>query len=160
MEGVNLIHSLESKLSHVEDIRYLFGTFKSGMQRNVVSDYTNIKGTFRVFDAISFDIVKNIIEDVISKIRMRGFNVEISYNENMPVYNDPFLVEKIKKIHCAQDINKLYIGESFGFYQKYSMCAYALLGIDSSSLHSDNFDFDDSVLIYGFNYFKSLLNIE
>ena len=87
--------------------------------------------------------------------------ITLDFNDDfVATYNDDALVDKVKKLYPIRYIKRLYIGESFGHYSLKSSICYALLGIKASPLHSDTFDFDDRVLVVGYNYFLSLLNID
>ena len=159
--GADYLSNIEKRLSKLKDICYLFGYFNSGKQRNVVSYFTNIKGTCRVFSNESYSKVKRILFEERDKIDKKHEKIVLDFNDNyMVTYNDDDLIDKVKKLYPIKYIKKLYIGESFGHYSLKSSLCYALLGIKANPLHSDKFDFDDRVLVVGYNYFLSLLNID
>ena len=159
--GVEYLYNIEKRLSKIKDICYLFGTFNSGKQRNVVSYFAIIKGTCRVFDNQSFQKVKKVLFEERDKLDLEHEKIMLDFNDDfVSIYNDDLLVEKVKNLYPIKYIKKLYIGESFGHYSLKSSICYALLGVKSSPLHSDTFDFYDGVLVNGYNYFISLLNID
>ena len=114
-----------------------------------------------MFSNDSYQNIKKILFNERDKIDPTHEKIRLDFNDNyMVTYNDDFLVEKVKKLYPVKYIKKLYIGESFGYYSLTSSLCYALLGIKSSPLHSDKFNFDDRLLVVGYNYFLSLLNID
>ena len=51
--------------------------------------------------------------------------------------------------------------EDFGWYQRFVPGVFFFLGLgDVPALHSDNFDFDDSVLVNGADLFEQLAEVE
>ena len=70
---------------HNKNIKYLFGEFKSGKQRNVVSDETIIKGTIRVLNDKTIASIKKLINKAINnkkslKITQKRELVQAIYN--------------------------------------------------------------------------------
>ena len=156
-EGVLFINRLNKILKRYKNVKYLFGEFKSGKQRNVVSDETIIKGTIRVLNDKTIASIKKVINEESLLFK----NVDVTFKDDFcSLYNDPTLLIKIKKIYDVKDTSIKYISDSFAFYKNKSKICYALLGVNSSPLHSNIFNFDENVLTRGYNYFLSLLNIE
>ena len=105
--------------------------------------------------------MKKVLFEERDKLDLEHEKIMLDFNDDfVSIYNDDLLVEKVKNLYPIKYIKKLYIGESFGHYSLKSSICYALLGVKSSPLHSDTFDFYDGVLVNGYNYFISLLNID
>lgn len=142
------------------------GKMTSGYARNIVSDYTHLLGTIRAYDDDTF---AQLVEIITSQLKLTeekyGCKTAFSRSEGYPpVYNNPALYEAITPVLQGMEDRyeflemPLMISEDFSFYGRYKPAVFFLLGTGTGiSLHSTNFDFYESVLMTGFNLYKSLL---
>ncbi|MBQ0079390.1 MAG: amidohydrolase [Eubacterium sp.] len=142
------------------------GKMTSGYARNIVSDYTHLLGTIRAYDDETFAELVDILTSQLAIVKEKyGCETAFSRSEGYPpVYNEPALFDKIKPVLDGQGDKyeflqmPLMISEDFSFYGRYKPAVFFLLGTGTGiSLHSTNFDFDETVLMSGFNLYKGLL---
>ena len=80
-------------------------------------------------------------------------------NDGYPaVINPPALFEKVAKAVPLQLLESPWMtAEDFSWYQKRVPGVFFFLGIgDTPALHAKNFDFDDSILVKGADFFEKL----
>ncbi|MDO4545749.1 MAG: amidohydrolase [Bacillota bacterium] len=141
-----------------------FGKLDSGYARNVVSDYTHILGTIRAFSEEDFKQLLTLIKNNIRESEQSyGCRMEFTSSEGYPpVVNDPTLYKEILPTLNTLDYEELktplMISEDFSFYGHYAPAVFFLLGTGTNiPLHSNNFDFDESILMGGFYLYRTLL---
>ncbi len=144
-----------------------FGRLQSGYARNIVSDYTHILGTVRAFSEESFDMIISLLEKNLDDIsREYGCGTGFSHSEGYPpLINDKALYKDIlpilEKLPCGYEEmpDPLMISEDFSFYGKYAPSVFFVLGTGTGiPLHSTDFDFDESILMSGFELYKALIS--
>ncbi|MCF0120393.1 MAG: M20/M25/M40 family metallo-hydrolase [Oscillospiraceae bacterium] len=141
------------------------GLMESGYARNIVSDYTHLKGTIRAYDDETFARLVDILTGQLSEMEGNyGCTTDFNRSEGYPpVVNNPALFGKIEGVLKAMGDGyvpldmPLMISEDFSFYGRYKPAVFFLLGTGTGiPLHSTNFDFDETVLMSGFKLYKSL----
>ena len=116
--GIKFLTKVEQRLNNVTNIRFLFGTFRSGNQRNVVSDKTLIQGTYRTFSDNMANEIKKIILQIKKEIDLNNL-IHIKFNDTFKaVYNNIELVNKIKTLYQVKETEHKFISDSFAFYQE------------------------------------------
>lgn len=173
--GAKLVEAYQSIVSRnlpPHEIGILtIGAFKAGTVRNIIPEKVDILGTIRVANTELIPLIQERIEKI-----NKGF--EISYDVKIQMEFKPFYppvingkdgcekgrraAEKVK-IKLAHEL-KLSGSEDFSFLLKNSKGAMFLLGVKDEKkgfvypLHNPKFDFGNSALTYGVNFFKELLN--
>lgn len=142
------------------------GKMTSGHARNVVSDYAELFGTIRTFNEKNFDRIISLLSESLEEV-MKEYDchAEFSHSEGYPpVINDADLMSKILPVLDRlpggyEDLKEtLMISDDFSFYGQYAPAVYFLLGTGTDiPLHSVNFDFDETILISGFELYRILL---
>ena len=71
------------------------------------------------------------------------------------------LLQKVRNVLPVENIPAPSMtGEDFGWYQQFIPGVFFFLGLgDVPALHTDTFDFDDSVLTRGADFFKKLAEV-
>ncbi len=142
------------------------GKMTSGYARNIVSDYTHLLGTVRAFSEENFNMIIKLLKDTLDEIRNEyQCEAEFSNSEGYPpVINDIELYNEVMPVAASlpggyeEFTDPLMISEDFSFYGHYAPAVFFLLGTGTGiSLHSVNFDFDEKVLVSGFELYKRLL---
>ena len=150
-----------------EKILIHIGKMMSGHARNVVSDYAGLFGTVRAFSEENFRYIITLLEDSLKEVSDEyGCHVEFSHSEGYPpVINDAGLVNRIlPALESLPDgyrelTDTVMISDDFSFYGQYAPAVYFLLGTGTDiPLHSVDFDFDEKILISGFELYKALLS--
>ncbi len=141
-----------------------FGKMESGTVRNAISPYSRLDGTMRTFSEETWhtlvEAMKNLGEELehvygikfhldVSKSHPAVINTEDLYQRAKPLLMDLNYVELRKPVMIAED---------FSFFEQQMPGIFFFLGTGSGiPLHSDNYDFDDTVLIEGVKLFDTLI---
>ena len=137
-----------------------FGKFTSGTVCNALSDHTHMEGSLRAFqDEVFYSLRAGIVSIGKEIERSFGCTVSIYMNDGYPaVMNPPELHKRVRKAVGFFEMDKpSMITEDFSWYQKSLPGMLFFLGAgDAPALHSDNFDFDESILLKGADFFQTL----
>lgn len=141
-----------------------FGKLRSGTVRNAISPFSRLDGTMRTFHDATWetlvDAMKSLGEEIESVYGVK-FHLDVSKG-HPAVINDEKLYAGVKPV--LMDLNfvelrkPVMIAEDFSFFEQQMPGVFFFLGTGSGiPLHSDNYDFDDSVLIDAVILFDTLL---
>jgi hippurate hydrolase len=137
-----------------------FGKMESGVVRNVISAHTRLEGSLRAFQDSVFDSLKAGIEAAARAVEGEfGCTVTLHFSQGYPaVLNPSGLFHRVKE---RVDFRELEVpsmtSEDFSWYQRYLPGLFFFLGTgDSPALHADDFDFDDTILTKGADFFEKL----
>ena len=137
-----------------------FGQIHSGTVRNAISAHARMEGCLRAFRDEVFDTMVTRMRNVCREVAEEtGCTVDIHLSEGCPaVMNPPELYRQVQEIHPMGVLAEpAMTAEDFGWYQRYVPGLFCFLGLgDTPALHSSNFDFDDSVLSRGADFFEEL----
>ena len=137
-----------------------FGKFQSGSACNVLSDSTVLEGSLRTFqDDIFYSLRAGITSAGKAVERASGCSVSVSMNEGYPTLINPTkLYDKVKEFAEFRELGQpCLITEDFAWYQQSLPGMFFFLGLgDTPALHAVNFDFDDSILAKGADFFEKL----
>ena len=137
-----------------------FGKFHSGTARNALSDHTHLEGSLRAFQDDVFDHLKAGLHRIAGEIEAEtGCTVKISMSSGYPAILNP--EDICRRVRQAADYEELaepsMTSEDFSCYQKYVPGMFFFLGLgDVPALHTDNFNFDESILVKGADFFEKL----
>ena len=137
-----------------------FGKFLSGTARNALSDHTRMEGSLRAFQDDVFESLRDGLYRIASQLEAEmGCRVEISIASGYPaVLNPEALVEQVGRIAPIRLLPEPWMtAEDFSFYGKYCDAMFCFLGLgDTPALHAADFDFDESILTKGADFFEKL----
>ena len=138
-----------------------FGKLEGGAARNVVAGQARLEGTLRCFRD---DVFHNLRSGLVTLAKdledSTGCTVDIHMPDGYPaVINDPELFDKVCAMVPVQQLEEpLMISEDFSWYQRFVPGVFFLLGIgDAPALHANNFDFDESVLLKGVEFYETII---
>lgn len=140
-----------------------FGMMESGTVRNAISPYTHLEGTMRTFHEKTWDMLTNGMQCLGEDMELEyGVKFKLDVSKSHPaVINNEELYTMVKPY--LMDLNyvelrkPVMIAEDFSFFEQHLPGIFFFLGTGSGiPLHSDNYDFDDTVLIDGVNLFNTL----
>lgn len=139
-----------------------FGKIEAGRVRNVICNHAVIQGSLRVFSDEMFERCKREINEMAERVaQATGTKVAVEFTTGYPpVINDAALFEAAQvTIPELETLPKpLLIAEDFAFYQQTLPGLFILLGTGTGiPLHSDEFNFDESVLMKGVDIYKRLM---
>ncbi len=146
------------------DIRRLlqFGKMTSGTVRNIVSGHTRLEGTLRTYQDEWFDRLYQGILDVAQQVQdASGCRVDVQLETGyLAVINHPGLYDKVRTLVAFDALEEpSMISEDFSYYQREVPGVFFFLGLgDTPALHNDQFNFDESILIKGADFFWELAN--
>ena len=138
----------------------------SGTARNVISGHSSLLGTMRAFSEEDFSRLVAILEDTAEKLSAEyGCGIEAAHSEGYPpVYNQPSLYEEILPVLRQEtDYEEMelpaMISEDYSFYGLHVPSVFFFVGTGTGiALHSNNFDFDETILLSGFELYRALLH--
>ena len=144
------------------DIRRLlkFGHIQSGTVRNALSAHARMEGGLRAFsDEVFFGLRDRLLEIAKEVEEQFGCTVKVHTSNGYPAIHNP--TELHDKVYAIAPFEALeepsMTTEDFSWYQRYVPGMFFFLGLgDSPALHSDNFDFDESVLNIGADFFEKI----
>ena len=137
-----------------------FGKFHSGTIRNALSAHTRLEGSLRAFQDEFFDHLRDGLFAIAHQLEGEmGCRVEITTNSGYPaVLNPEALVRRVLDIAPVRLLDEPFMtAEDFSFYQKRVDAVFFFLGLgDTPALHANNFDFDETILLKGADFFEKL----
>ena len=137
-----------------------FGKFTSGSVRNALSDHTHMEGSLRAFRDEIFDFLRDGLVSIGQEIEQSsGCTVNIHMNDGYPTVMNP--ADLFRRVTEAVPFSRLdkpsMTAEDFSWYQKQMPGMFFFLGLgDTPALHCDTFDFDDTILMKGADFFEEL----
>ena len=137
-----------------------FGQLHSGTVRNALSAHAHMEGSLRAFqDEVLEGLRKKLDEAAKTVEDAFGCTVEIARGDRYPaVMNDPALLRRVQAVAPVKLLEKPSMtAEDFSWYQRYAGGIFFFLGLgDVPSLHASNFDFDETILLKGADFFEKL----
>ena len=154
--------AMEMERALPEDIFRLlkFGKFHSGTARNALSDHTHMEGSLRAFQDEVFEELRSGLYRIAGDIEAEtGCPVKISMSGGYPAILNP--ADLCRRVKQAVDYRELsepsMTSEDFSWYQKQVPGMFFFLGLgDVPALHTDNFNFDETILLKGADFFEKL----
>ena len=144
------------------DIRRLlkFGRLESGTVRNALSAHARMEGGLRAFsDEIFFGLRDRLLEIAGEVEGQFGCQVRVHTSNGYPAIDNPReLYDRVLSIAPFEYLEEPSMTtEDFSWYQRYISGMFFFLGLgENPALHSDNFDFDESVLPIGADFFEKI----
>lgn len=137
-----------------------FGKFESGTVCNAISGYTHLEGSLRAFqDDVFYGLRAGIISTGKDIERSSGCSVSIYMNDGYPAVMNPGpLYDRVRKVVDFEELSApSMITEDFSWYQKTLPGMFFFLGVgDTPALHSDEFNYDEEILLKGVDFFLKL----
>ena len=160
VELYNRVIALEKSLPE-QVFRVLnFGKMESGTVRNAISARTVLYGSLRAFQEEIFRSLQKQVLEIASQVeRETGCAVCVHMTEGYPaVMNPPELYERVRAIAPFRELDRPSMTtEDFSWYQRRLSGMFFFLGVgDTPALHADTFDFDESILRKGADFFEKL----
>lgn len=144
------------------------GTIHGGEAQNVIAKNIQLKGTVRAFSEDVFSVVEKRMIDIHEGIELStGVKIKAQMNRTYPaVINDSSLYQDVKRLLDPSKVvllRPMMFAEDFSYYQKAVPGFFVMMGIQTDTngkypLHHAMFDFDESVLKTGSDYFMTLAN--
>lgn len=137
-----------------------FGKVESGSVRNAISGHTRLLGTLRAFQDEVFYALRDGIMDIAKAVEQEsGCKVEVHMNDGYPAVMNPTpLYRRVRQIAQFAELERpSMITEDFSWYQKRLPGMFFFLGTgDTPALHADTFNFDETILLKGADFFEAL----
>lgn len=146
------------------------GTINGGSAMNVVADEVSLSGTIRTFDDLVYTKVIKALKDIKEGIELSyGVIVELDIIEYYPSVNNDSILYKEVTTKFNKDnyveLKPLSFSEDFSFFQQVIPGFFIMLGTRNEDLnytyplHNDKFDFNEEVLLKGYEYYLMLTSI-
>jgi len=137
-----------------------FGKFHSGTVRNALSAHTHMEGSLRAFQDEIFHSLADGLDAIAAAVESEfSCTVKVHRNSGYPaVMNPSDLYDRVMKTVSFGVLEEPFMtAEDFSWYQKYLPGMFFFLGLgDTPALHADTFDFDESILTKGADFFEAL----
>ena len=137
-----------------------FGHLQSGTVRNALAAHTRLEGGLRAFEDEIFFGLRDKLFEIAKEVEAQfGCTVQIHTSNGYPaIWNPRDLYDKVSAIAPFAYLEEPSMTtEDFSWYQRYLPGMFFFLGLgDCPALHSADFDFDESVLSVGADYFEKL----
>ena len=137
-----------------------FGKFHSGTVRNALSAHTHVEGSLRAFQDEVFESMAGHLRDIAADVEAKyGCTVNLHLADGYPaVLNDDAVFDAVSHCHPVEELAEpCMTAEDFAWYQKHVPGVFFFLGLgDTPALHADTFDFDETVLLQGADFFENL----
>ena len=137
-----------------------FGLFRSGTVRNALSAHAHMEGSLRAFQDEVFDSLRDGLYAIGEAVEQEtGCTVNIHLAKGYPAVMNP--AEMVERVMAMAPVKLLeeptMTSEDFSWYQRHVPGVFFFLGLgDVPALHSDNFEFDESILAKGADFFQKL----
>lgn len=160
MEFYRKVTALEGALPKKVYRLLKFGKMESGTVCNVISGHTRLEGSLRAFaDEVFYSLRAGIVSVAKEVERSSGCSISVYMNEGYPpVMNPSGLFEKVRAMVPFEELEApSMITEDFAWYQKNLPGLFFFLGIGNApALHGEDFDFDETLLQKGADFFETL----
>jgi len=166
----NLQTIITRKIDPLENALITVGKMEAGERRNILAENVKIEGMIRSFNDDVYNIIKENILNLLEGME-KSHGVEGKYEEIVyypVVNNDAEWTSRLRKMLADDwalvEVKPLMIAEDFSYYQQKVPGVYFLLGTGNPSkgfvnpLHSNRFNFDEEVLLYGIQLYVDILS--
>lgn len=166
---VNAIQSIISRdIDPIDGKLITIGAMKGGEARNIIAREVILEGTMRAFKEKAYNDMKGRMKKVVqgfAQIHECEIDLEIR-DLYPPVDNDVQLFKILQEVIPPENfeyITPLMIAEDFSYYQKEVPGLFFLVGSKNieqgyiHSLHSNQFNFDEEILLIAVQVYKELL---
>ena len=137
-----------------------FGKFHSGTARNALSAHTHLEGSLRAFQDETFEAMAGSLREIAADVQEKyGCTVQLHLADGYPaVLNDDSVFEAVCRCLPVAELEEpCMTAEDFSWYQKHVPGVFFFLGLgDTPALHGDTFDFDETILTKGADFFEAL----
>jgi metal-dependent amidase/aminoacylase/carboxypeptidase family protein len=144
------------------------GKLQGGEARNILAPNVHMEGTIRTFDEDTSFLIKKYMKDLLKGMEtshgIGGEFRELVYYP--PVNNNQELTDNVRNIvpkEMLHPINPMAIAEDFSYFQQRVPGLFIFLGSRNEEkgythpLHSNQFQFDEEILLTGIQLNKNLL---
>jgi len=137
-----------------------FGKFHSGTARNALSAHTHMEGSLRAFQDDVFEGMAQHLRDLAAEVEEKyGCTVNLHIAQGYPaVLNSDRIYDAVRSILPVEELPEPWMtSEDFSCYQKRVGGMFFFLGLgETPALHADTFDFDETILLKGADFFEAL----
>ena len=143
------------------------GKIDGGERRNVIAGKCRLEGTLRAFDQSVFNLIKSRMTQYLSGIEVaHQVKIDVVFRDMYPpVINDKKLFDEFigHLGEICDVIEPQMISEDFSYYQEEVPGLFYFVGTYNDEkdyiypLHNSKFNFDNQILINGFESYKSIL---
>ena len=137
-----------------------FGRVEAGTVRNAIAANARMLGSLRAMEESTFEALRDGLLAAGREIEATtGCALDIRISEGYPPVTNPAdLCQRVARAVPYRVLEESSMtAEDFSFYQKKLPGMFFFLGLgDTPPLHAANFDFDESILVKGAEFFEAL----
>lgn len=144
------------------------GTIQGGEARNIIPQQIQLSGTIRCFNPLVFETIQKRIYAITQGLeKAYDCTIDVIFKASYPpVINPSELYEQVDgllEIHEKTVIDPMMFAEDFSFYQAKVPAFFAMLGVRNEALdhvyplHHGRFNFEESILAIGVQYYQRIL---
>ena len=165
---ITAIHTIISRnVSPLDSGVLTFGSIHGGEACNIIAKEVKMEGTMRAFSDAAYETMEKRVHEVVQGVAA-GYGCEgeaVFRHMYRVVDNDPALVKALEEV-CGESYEETppyMLAEDFSLYQTVIPGMFFFLGSGNgekgftASLHSAEFDFDESILVTGVETYARLL---
>ena len=144
-----------------------FGSIQGGEACNIIAKEVVLEGTIRAFSDEAYERMEQRVQEVVQGVAAGyGCKGEVEFRHMYRVVdNDPALVKVLEEVcgDAYEETPPYMLAEDFSLYQQEIPGMFFFLGSGNlekgfiHSLHSAEFDFDESILAKGVETYAKLL---
>jgi len=169
--AAHFINALQSIITRTIDSSqeavFSIGRIYGGDTRNILAEQVTLECTVRTFSDDLYQNIKGKVLDLLEGME-KSHGVKSSYNEGVyypPVINHEEWTQKLINILPKEqymEAKPLMIAEDFSYYQREVPGVFMFLGSYNQAkgyihpLHSNRFNFDEEILLYGVQLYKNI----
>lgn len=140
-----------------------FGKFQSGTVRNALAAQAHLEGSLRAFQDETFEYLAQGLDTIAQQVQQAtSCTVTVRRTDGYPaVMNPAGLYEQIRSRIAIRELARPSMtAEDFSWYQRFLPGLFFFLGLGNvPALHTDTFDFDESILVKGADFFEKLAEL-
>lgn len=159
---------LSRRIDPFQQALITIGKLQGGEARNILAPNVHMEGTIRTFDENTAILIKKYMKDLLKGMEtshgIGGEFKELVYYP--PVINNKELTDRVREMvpqEMLHPINPMTIAEDFSYFQQQVPGLFIFLGSRNEEegyihpLHSNQFQFDEDILLTGIQLNKNLL---
>ena len=165
---ITAIHTILSRnISPLDSGVLTFGSIQGGEACNIIAKEVVLEGTIRAFSDEAYERMEQRVQEVVQGVAAGyGCKGEVEFRHMYRVVdNDPALVKVLEEVcgDAYEETPPYMLAEDFSLYQQEIPGMFFFLGSGNlekgfiHSLHSAEFDFDESILAKGVETYAKLL---
>lgn len=163
-EFVTCAYARAKDIPHEEPRRFIFCQLTAGNCTNIIAPNAQVKGTMRTYSKRDAQALREMLHSLADEMDAKfGTTHTLNIHDGYPaLYNNAELYEKADAaIGLIRIPEPVFLGEDFSFYAEKVPSLMVKIGLGTGiPLHSPTFDFDESALENGVEFYIKMAEME